>query len=502
MSGDKDAADGPSGAPEPAEEVDGVIDGGSQVPAGFPSRQRQPKPQAGPSAPAELSARDFDAKQAKQLEDLLKSLSTGAGPAGARNALALQQQLGLLGRADKNAAKGPEQHKFWGTQPVPQHADKVEADGPIEPDKAEGEIRKEPLPLPNEFEWCLVDVTVEEELKELYTLLTENYVEDDDAMFRFDYSAAFLKWGLQPPGWRKDWHVAVRVKEGKRKLVAFISAIPSVIRVRDHQQTMVEINFLCVHKKLRSKRLAPVLIKEITRRVHLTNCFQAVYTAGVLLPKPVSSCKYYHRSLNPKKLVETGFSHLGKNQTIPRLERLYKIPASPTIPGFRAMTEADAPEVQRLLSSYLVRYELAPVFSEEEVKHWFTPIKGVVESFVVEDPQKAGHLTDFVSYYSLPSSVINNEKHRRIEAAYLFYYASESVLAGGAPAPRLQELVRSGLIEAKNRNFDVFNCLDLMDNQTFLEELKFGKGDGTLHYYLYNFRARPVATGKMGLVLL
>lgn len=33
---------------------------------------------------------------------------------------------------------------------------------------------------------------------------------------------------------------------------------------------MVEINFLCVHKKLRDKRLAPLLIKEITRRVNLT----------------------------------------------------------------------------------------------------------------------------------------------------------------------------------------------------------------------------------------
>lgn len=30
---------------------------------------------------------------------------------------------------------------------------------------------------------------------------------------------------------------------------------------------MVEINFLCVHKKLRSKRLAPVLIK-VTHRLH------------------------------------------------------------------------------------------------------------------------------------------------------------------------------------------------------------------------------------------
>ena len=55
---------------------------------------------------------------------------------------------------------------------------------------------------------------------------------------------------------------------------------------------MVEVNFLCVHKKLRSKRVAPVLIKEITRRVNRTGVFQAVYTAGVVLPKPVGTCRY------------------------------------------------------------------------------------------------------------------------------------------------------------------------------------------------------------------
>ncbi len=57
------------------------------------------------------------------------------------------------------------------------------------------------------------------------------------------------------------------------------------------KQKMVEINFLCVHKKLRSKRVAPVLIREITRRVNMTGIFQAVYTAGVVLPKPVSTCR-------------------------------------------------------------------------------------------------------------------------------------------------------------------------------------------------------------------
>lgn len=55
---------------------------------------------------------------------------------------------------------------------------------------------------------------------------------------------------------------------------------------------MVEINFLCVHKQLRNKRVAPVLIREITRRVNQEGIFQAAFTAGVVLPKPIGTCRY------------------------------------------------------------------------------------------------------------------------------------------------------------------------------------------------------------------
>ena len=121
--------------------------------------------------------------------------------------------------------------------------------------------------------------------------------------FRFDYSVDFLKWALTPPHYLTNWHVGVRnSKTGV--LMGCITAIPVEVRVYDKVVKMAEINFLCVHKKLRTKRLAPVLIKEITRRVNLTDRWQAVYTAGVVLPKPVGRCRYYHRSLNPKKLIE------------------------------------------------------------------------------------------------------------------------------------------------------------------------------------------------------
>lgn len=106
---------------------------------------------------------------------------------------------------------------------------------------------------------------------------------------------------------------------------------------------MTEINFLCVHKKLRDHRLAPVLIKEITRRVHVLNMWQAVYTAGVVLPTPIAQTRYFHRSLNPKKLIEVGFSSLGPNQTLARLMKLYKLPDETKTAGLRAMKKKDCP---------------------------------------------------------------------------------------------------------------------------------------------------------------
>lgn len=194
-------------------------------------------------------------------------------------------------------------YKFWSTQPVPKLDEKVQDNEAIEPNKPISEIRPEPYALPDGFKWETLNLDEPLILTELYTLLNENYVEDDDAMFRFDYQPEFLKWALQPPGWRKEWHAGVRViKSGL--LVGFISAIPGHVKIYDKVEAIVEINFLCVHKKLRSKRVAPVLIREITRRVNLTGIFQAVYTAGVVLPKPVATCRYWHRSLNPKKLIE------------------------------------------------------------------------------------------------------------------------------------------------------------------------------------------------------
>ena len=49
------------------------------------------------------------------------------------------------------------------------------------------------------------------------------------------------------------------------------------------------------------------------------------------------------------------------------------------------------------------------------------------------------------------------------------------------------------------KGFDVFNALDLMENKTFLEKLKFGIGDGNLQYYLYNWKCPIMGADKVRL---
>ncbi|KAI3510009.1 hypothetical protein L1887_25535 [Cichorium endivia] len=401
-----------------------------------------------------------------------------------------------LSREIQETLSVSQRHKFWETQPVGQFKDLRDStlpEGPIEPPTPLSEVKQEPYNLPTPYEWVTCDMNSEETCLEVYNLLSNNYVEDDENMFRFNYSKEFLRWALHPPGYFKTWHIGVRVKTSK-KLVAFITGIPAKIRVNKDIVTMAEVNFLCVHKKLRSKRLAPVMIKEVTRRVHLENIWQAAYTAGVVLPTPITSCQYWHRSLNPKKLIDVGFSRLGPRMTMSRTMKLYKLPDSPLTPGFRKMELRDVPSVTRLLKAYLLQFIVAPDFDEIDVEHWIVPKEGVVDSFVVES-QETHEVTDFCSFYSLPSSILGHPNHTNLKAAYSYYNVVTKT--------PLVQLMNDALIVAKQMDFDVFNALDVMHNEGFLKELKYGPGDGKLHYYLYNYRIKSMLkSSELGLVLL
>jgi glycylpeptide N-tetradecanoyltransferase len=244
-------------------------------------------------------------------------------------------------------------HVFWDTQPVVHLSTDKPGNkcGPIEAKEVK-DVRSIPLQLPDGFEWTAIDLTNDKEMEEVFELLKENYVEDTDNMFRFKYSIEFLRWALMIPGYKKEWILGCRVIKNK-KLIGFITGIPTNVVADGDKKLMAEINFLCVHKKLRTKRLAPVLIKEVTRRVNMTNVWQAVYTAGKYIPTPFSEALYYHRLMNVKKLLDINFCGMPHGSNFKRYEKLNKMPDMPEIPGFRRMGKKDAKKICELLKNYL-----------------------------------------------------------------------------------------------------------------------------------------------------
>lgn len=256
------------------------------------------------------------------------------------------------------------------------------------------------------------------------------------------------------------------------------------MRIRDNRMRCSEVNFLCVHKKLRSMRLAPVLIAEVTRRSYVNGIYQGVYTAGKLLPTPVSVCRYYHRSINWKKLYEVGFTDLADGVTVEEQVKKYALPEKTSMVGLREAKVEDVAQIRDLLTRYLGRTEMAQEFTDEEVEHWLIgrPAERVIWSYVVEDPE-TGKITDFFSFYNLESTIIGDDRHDDLNVAYQFYYATEAAFTG-KPVDlkvRLNELVADTLVLSRDHGFDVFNALTLLDNPLFLQDQKFGAGDGYLH---------------------
>ncbi|KAI9688941.1 MAG: glycylpeptide N-tetradecanoyltransferase [Bathelium mastoideum] len=384
---------------------------------------------------------ELERQNPADLQEFLKRLSLGDMMTG-------------VGSASTPHQKDIAQYKFWKTQPVPKFEEGSSEEGPIQivdPDK----VPKEPAPLPAGFEWVTMDLLDPQQHNEVYDLLCNHYVEDHESMFRFKYSSSFLKWALMAPGWRKEWHVGVRASQSQ-KLVAFISGIPVRMRVKQKEVDCTEINFMCNHKKVRQKRLAPVLIKEITRRTHLFGIYQAVYTAGTFLPTPVATCRYFHRSLDWQKLYDVGFSPLPPGSTPLRQAARYRLPKETETKGLRPMENKDVDEVLDLLRRYLDRTEIAPKFTKEEVQHWLVDHadpnapERVVWAYVLEDPE-THKVTDFFSFYILESTIIKAKKYDTIKAAYLFYYATEAAFQEDRAAykVRLNALMKDALILAK-----------------------------------------------------
>ncbi|XP_057682499.1 glycylpeptide N-tetradecanoyltransferase 1-like isoform X2 [Corythoichthys intestinalis] len=379
-------------------------------------------------------------------------------------------------------------YKFWHTQPVPKLGEVVISHGQIT--ECDESAREEPYSLPPGFSWDNLNLSSPAPLQELRAFLNENYTEDDDNTVMYDFSEDYLRWVLQPPNWRAQWHCGVRVDSNK-KLVGFIAAVPGDVCVYHTEKRMAQIKFLCVHKKLRLKRMTPVLIRELARRVRRQGVAQAAYAAAVVLPTPISSCRLWHRPLNLRKLTELQYPGIRADMPFQRALKFYRLPEDTKTAGLRPMTRNDIEKTRELLQANLSKFQLKANWSSEEIEHCFLPREDVIDTYVVEVD---GALTDVVSFYGISFKVLNHQLHSSLRAAHFFYVASDG-------SGDLVQLVEDVLVLVKSKGYDIFIAADVMDNKRFLEKLKFSFSGKRLYYYLYNWKCPRLSSDNVGLLL-
>lgn len=405
-------------------------------------------------------------------------------------------------------AEPAEGHYFWALQPVPKFA---EAPAPTNRgylvESLEG-VRTIPLEPPPGYVWAEFDIAgvstdtinvvgseVSTDLQEVYEFLRDHYI-NGDPILRFDYSREALLWAMCPPGYSRTLHIGLRDRAGT--LVGFISGAPTTIRVYGVAVRMVEINFLCIRQGVRSGGLAQLLIEEVARRVRFLGIWQAIYTAARPLPHALATARYYHRALNIRKLITTGFYAAKEGLSMAAHEHVYALApggilgpmgilgSEDTKTSIRKLSKRDCAGACRLLNAYLQQFHLAQEFTKAEFAHMFIR-PGVVYAYtIIVD----GAITGFISFYSIDMKTSDGTT---IRAAYSLY---------NVPGQHsLADVFTSALQLARGEGFDVFNCLDIMDAGTIFTQLKFTPGTGKLQYYLYNWNCAPTLAGGIGVVL-
>lgn len=124
---------------------------------------------------------------------------------------------------------------------------------------------------------------------------------------------------------------------------------------------MVEVNFLAVHRKLRTKRLAQIVIQEMMRRKRKAGYPQAFYTSGHTMPTPFCTVHYMNRFLRPEKLVLTKYTNCPPHLSLKEFGKQYRLIKKESIQlkgSYRLMEKKDIPAVFKLFKLQQDKYKI------------------------------------------------------------------------------------------------------------------------------------------------
>ncbi len=297
----------------------------------------------------------------------------------------------------------------------------------------------EPPPrLPPGFEWCRVDL----DDPELLRLLQGHYVDADGGRLRLLVTREMLEWTLGGPGRLPGREGVVGVRAtgeasgtagreaggGAGRLVACISCTPAHVLVDGRRERVGLISHMCVHRKLRNKRLTPVLVREVTRVGWAHGLASGLSTSARRLHAPLLRARYHQRVLDADALVRSGF--LPKYMA-PFVAGQQHLEGGDSGAGARPLRDDDVPWAAGLLSAQAAGSRLALDWSDMDgARHRLLPRGDTVFSYVIGTRDQRS----LVSFYAMPVRVLDTGAEARM--AYLYAWSGpadiETLLAAAA----------------------------------------------------------------------
>jgi len=332
------------------------------------------------------------------------------------------------------------------------------------------DIKNRPDFLPFELSFCDYNMKNLNKIHEVFLFLNHNYIQDSKNYFRFSYNHEFIKKMLTPPDWNPFNNLVIGFYRN-RKILGSVHSINRKIFYRRFFQPMSEINFLCVSKKLRKRKLVTVLIKEISRRQNLIGFTEAVFTTGLAFGDFVAKAKIFHLYLKKKKLVKFGFI---ESRGFHSEDNVFF--------NFLKKENLSNNECLRRLCKKFFFSKLYSFLNENEFTHLFFTIPGVFYK-IISWKQNNSDTPGFTSFFCLPTKFIKEKKKIFLFSAYFFYDSFT-----------YDELFHffTCIILAKKLGFDLLNLVSLKFEKIILNFMGFVIGSGVLQYHFTNLKFNKI----------
>ena len=256
----------------------------------------------------------------------------------------------------------------WEGLPFLWHGQDIGEIGPIETSTC---VRHKPYPLPQGYEWSVLDSSNFNEIVQL--------CKDSNCISR-----KYFQWLTSSPLYKKGCLLGIRLSSSKG-LVWVVISLPYKIRIGGIFLSLVHLQYACSDAE-HLNHFHNIGTKEIMRILRGEGIFQAtMITRQRIIPKSVF-------------IQDTCLCNLHS----------YSLPyTTPRTVGLRRMTPSDVPKTLALTNQYTSQFEIGQVFqSEEEFSHWFLdPLRDNVTTYVVEEPN-SGNITDMFSFQYLSNNAV------------------------------------------------------------------------------------------------